>query len=126
MKIKIQTISAPAAAYMCHTELGWDIRKTTLKGLRLMPCARHQDGTAYRPVYNVADVREFIRKVKTLIPSAGRSPIRATVLEIDSSLSWRLNKFDRYGSPVVTTPSGHTVSELLKLAKKVGTSRLIH
>jgi hypothetical protein len=91
-----------------------------------MPCARHQDGTAYRPVYNVADVREFIRKVKTLIPSAGRSPIRATVLEIDSSLSWRLNKFDRYGSPVVTTPSGHTVSELLKLAKKVGTSRLIH
>lgn len=105
------TLSSDDTAVMLRARLGplrdWryfladNIRgRQALAGHQLLPCCRQHDGRAYRPRYAQSDVEDFIAKVLAAIPTAGRSPIQATPLDLDTSRSWRQNKFDPYGNPV--------------------------
>ncbi len=112
MKVDTGTISTFETSLLLRLGLG-DLRgnwgncladmlrgKTSIKGITLLPCARKHDGKMYRPVYAITDIQEFIEKVKSKIPSAGKTPVKSTVLQIDTGKGWRLNKFDRHGAPV--------------------------
>jgi hypothetical protein len=81
--------------------------KQDVCGYQLHPCGMQQDGRAYRPIYALADVEEFIGKVLAAVPSAGREPITPTTLQIDRSIPWRSNRFDRYGAPVAMLRASH-------------------
>lgn len=69
-------------------------------GHRLLPCGAQFDGRSYRPVYGLADIEEFVANVLAALPSAGKEPIKPTLLLIDHSRPWRRNRFDRHGAPV--------------------------
>lgn len=111
MRVDIPTLSAPETAIVLYARLGslraWPdfladcIRlKTHLYGLVLMPCGRKRDGRAFRPMYGVAEVQKFITDIKVKVPSAGRTPVKSTVLSIDTGMGWKLNKFAQDGSPI--------------------------
>jgi hypothetical protein len=113
MKIETQTISTPETAFLLRAKLGpirnWlnflndNIRgKQSVRGLTLLPCAQKLDSGLYRPVYSVATVKDFIKKVLALESSAGRTPIKITTLAIEDGQGWRVNKFEGDGSPVVS------------------------
>lgn len=76
-------------------------------GYQLHPCGMQQDGRAFRPVYALADVEEFISNVQAALPSAGREPITPTTLQLDRSIPWRINRFDRHGMPVAILRASH-------------------
>ena len=112
MKTRIQTISAADTAFLLRAKLGplraWpdfladNIRgKQSVHGLTLMPCARKQDYRAFRPIYSIKDVEQFISEVLALEPSAGKVAIQRTVLAIDTGRYWKINKFAEDGSPVM-------------------------
>jgi hypothetical protein len=73
--------------------------KQDIEGYRLLPCCRVR-GRGFRPYYAVADIQEFVSRVMAADRNAGRVPIRAKTLMVDSSLAWRANNFDRHGSPI--------------------------
>lgn len=76
-------------------------------GFQLLPCGMQQDGRAFRPVYAVADVEEFVSNVLAALPGAGREPITPTTLQLDRSIPWRINRFDRHGMPVAMLRTSH-------------------
>lgn len=81
--------------------LGDNIRgEQCVAGYTLMPCAERHDGRSFRPIYAVSDVRAFIQNVRRAIPSAGKKTIKTTPLTIDPTKHWRVNRFDRDGSPM--------------------------
>ncbi len=106
------TISLSDAAYLLRQELGpirnWvaflnDINRgksVNVHGLILEQCARLHDGLAYRPRYDVQDVRAFIMEVREANPAAKPADIEIKPLPVDKRLSWRLNKFDQVGRNV--------------------------
>lgn len=109
-----RTLSVSEVAFLLRVKLGplrsWrdfltdNIRgQQSIGGHTILPCAQRHDGKSYRPVYAVTDVTEFIAKVRTSVPSAGRTPIKLISLAVDRSRSWRANKFDNDGAPVTCT-----------------------
>lgn len=115
MRVDTNTVSTFETSLLVRLGLG-DLRgnwgncladfirgKTSIKGITLLPCAKKHDGRAYRPVYALADIQAFIAKVKAVIPSAGRTPVRSTVLSIDTGRGWRVNKFAQDGSPIAAS-----------------------
>lgn len=112
--MKIQTLSAAEAAFLLRVKLG-DIRhfgnfltdcirdRQNIAGYKLLPIARQHDGRGLRPVYSVAAVQDFVRKVLAAVPVAGKAAIKTTTLDIDAKRGWRVNRFAQDGSPM---PSG--------------------
>lgn len=105
------TLSVSEAALLLRVKLGplrsWrdfltdNIRgQQSIGGHTLLPCAQRHDGRSYRPVYAVADVKDFIAKVLAAIPGAGRAPIKTVTLAIDRRRNWRVNRFDKDGALV--------------------------
>lgn len=74
--------------------------RTRLCGYQLLPVCKVKDGTAFRPMYSVSDVRDFINKVLAADPSAGKAPITVVTLPIDTAKGWRVRKFDKHLAPV--------------------------
>ena len=105
-----KTLSMSDAAVLLRAQLG-DLRtwypfladnirgRQDIYGSRLMPCGRQLVDRSWRPIYAVADIQEFVAKVLAAVPSAGKMPIRVSVLPIDHSRHWRENRFDDYGAP---------------------------
>jgi hypothetical protein len=114
----MQTLALSETAVMLRVYLGpirsWtnfltdNIRgRQSVDGLRLLPCGRRGDGKSLRPVYSLQAVKDFIAKVLTSTPEAGKAPIQAAPLAIDPSRSWQHNKFDERGEPITANRSGH-------------------
>ena len=112
MKTDTATITLSDAAYLLRNKLGpmrnWtnflsdNIRgKQDIAGYILMPVAQKQDSRALRPIYATQDVLDFIEKVLAVVPTAGKTPIKQTILSIDTGRLWRVNKFKFDGSPLV-------------------------
>lgn len=120
--ITVQAIALSEAAYLLRRELGplrnWTSFLTDnnrgrqhIEGHTLAPCALRHDGRSHRPVYAVADLRDFIIKVRRAVPSAGKVPVMTMGLAIDPAQNWRMNKFDKDGAPAArlwAIPGGHT------------------
>lgn len=111
MKFDTPTIPVSETAFLLRAKLGplrnWsnfltdNIRgQQSVAGHKLLPCSNKHDGRAFRPLYAVCDVMDFIAKVLASEPKAGKSPIKTTLLAIDKSKGWRINKFDKAGAPV--------------------------
>lgn len=111
MKTDTPTIALAEAALLCRVHLGplrnWtnfltdNIRnQQNIAGYTLLPCGKQRDGKAFRPIYATRDVLDFIANVLATVPAAGKAPIKQTVLAIDRSRGWRVNKFDQTGAPV--------------------------
>lgn len=109
----VNTLSLAEVAFLLRARLGplrnWtnfltdNIRgRQNVEGHTLRPCGRQHDGTAYRPIYAVPDVMNFINKVLAAVSHAGRAPIKTTTLAIDRGRHWRVNKFDQNGKLVAT------------------------
>lgn len=112
MKVNTPTLTAAETAFALRMKLGplraWadfltdNIRgKQDVAGHRLMPSCRRRDKYLFRPAYSVADVNEFIDLVLAADSNAGRVPIRAMTVCIETAWPWQLNKFDRLGAPAV-------------------------
>lgn len=115
MKVDVKVISAESAAHHLRVKLGdmraWvsflaDCRRDRqdIAGFRLHPCAVREG----LPVYAADDVREFVKNVLAAVPSAGPCPIRLDTLRIDRRRPWRINRFNKDGSPKAraVTPGG--------------------
>lgn len=111
MIIDTPTVALAEAATLLRLKLGakknWtnfltdNIRdRQDIAGYTLLPCARQHDERNFRPVYHVQEIYEFIARVLAVMPSYGKEPIKQTILPIDTSKSWRLNRFDKNGSSV--------------------------
>ncbi len=112
MIIDTPVVSRFDAAVTLRVELGylrgnWDdfladceSRHQSISGITLLPCARKHDGRGLRPVYAVSDIKEFVTRVRTAVPTATKAPIRPIVLAIDRAKSWRLNTFLKTGAPM--------------------------
>lgn len=81
--------------------------KRSIGGHRLLPCGRQHDGKAFRPIYAVSDIEEFVAKVLASVPTAGKTPIKPTTLTIDSGRHWSLNRFDKGGAIVAMLGFDH-------------------
>lgn len=73
-----------------------------IHGVTLTPCARVKDarGGVARPVYSLADISEFIRKVQAVEPTAGPRPIKPKNLALVPGRGWKVQKFDHNGAPI--------------------------
>lgn len=111
MKFDTPTISVSETAFLLRVKLGplrnWanfltdNIRgQQSVAGHKLLPSGRQHDGKAFRPIYAVCDVMDFIEKVLASEPKAGKTPVKTTLLAIDKSKGWRTIKFDKTGAPV--------------------------
>jgi hypothetical protein len=81
--MKIKVIPAPEVAYLLRRELGplrnWDdtladMRRGRVKvhGCTLMPTCKGKHAGAWRPMYAVPDVLDFIKAVRAAEPAAAR------------------------------------------------------
>ena len=120
MTTLIATVSLADAAFILRAKLGplraWadflvdNIRgRQDLRGLTLMPVARKKDGRAMRPVYALKDIRAFIASVLASDPAAGSAAVTPMTLAIDTTRGWRLNKFERDGTPSARLCGAHIV-----------------
>lgn len=113
MKVDTSTVSTFEAAMLLWAGLG-DLRgnwsdflsdcnraKTSIGGITLLPCLQKHDGRLDRPRYSVSGIKEFIAAIKAAIPSAGKTRITPITLSIDTCKTWKQNKFDRHGLPVL-------------------------
>ena len=119
--MKTEVLSVAETSFLLRAKLG-RLRKWTdfltdcvrdrqsINGLRLMPCARRNDGRSLRPVYALKNILAFVNEVLALVPEAGKAPLEVVVLDVDLSRDWRLNKFARDGSRIAhSSPvSAHT------------------
>lgn len=107
----VSTISTGDTAYWLRRELGpmrnWQdflsdaIRdRAFIKGFTLLPCCEIHDGRAFRPRYNAREVLNFINAVKAAYPEAGPNGIVPIKLDITPTSIWKINKFDKDGSPI--------------------------
>lgn len=115
--MKIETLPRQEVATMLRARLGTEREWTSflgdcerdkqhIAGLQLLPVARQKIGRSYRPIYELGAVQDFIAKVLAAVPTAGKTPIKTTVLDIDLGRHWKLNKFARDGSRIA--PSSPT------------------
>jgi hypothetical protein len=114
MKMRVSILTAADAAFLLRLRLGplrsWPaflsdcIRgRQDVAGHKLLPCCRWKHGRMFRPAYNVADIKEFIRCVLAAEPTAGKVPLKPVAGTIETSLGWRSNKIDTQGDPTSRT-----------------------
>lgn len=112
MAFDTETLTAADTAVLLRAKLGalraWSdfltdsIRgKQSIHGLKLLPCCTQKRKGLYRPMYSLAQTNAFIEEVLMQEPSAGKYPIKPTVLPIDPKKNWRLNRFEEDGSPTI-------------------------
>lgn len=110
MMTDTDTISAAEVAFYLRAKLGpiraWadflsdNIReRQDINGRRLLPCCRKSDGQAMRPMYALADVEAFVAHVLATVAGAGPQKVQRTTLTIDRRRPWRINRFNKDGSP---------------------------
>jgi hypothetical protein len=115
MKVKALVLTAADTAFVLRAKLGplrsWPtflsdgIRgRQDIAGHRLLPCCRRRERRAYRPAYALTDIEEFVRNVLAEEPAAGKIPITAAPVVIDTSLGWRANKIDARGRSSASSP----------------------
>ncbi|MGZ3182934.1 MAG: hypothetical protein ACXU8N_10880 [Telluria sp.] len=100
--MKMQVISAPEVAYLLRRELGplrnWDDTLADMRrgrvevhGQSLLPTCKAKFAGAWRPMYAVADVVDFIKAVRSADPRAARHApyqVRIALTEPTDARPW--------------------------------------
>jgi hypothetical protein len=115
MIVNMSTLSAADTAVVLRLKLG-DIRswpsflsdgvreRQHVCGHQLHPCCYQKGASGFETRYDQHDIAVFVNDVLRDEPRAGRTPIRATVIAVNTARPWRLNKFDRLGTPMAILP----------------------
>ena len=111
MTKEIEVINLSEAAFLLRARLGpmraWrdflmdcERGKQSIHGLVVLPVARMQTSRGFKPVFDLAEVYEFIEAVKRIESVKNPAKIIKTVAHIDTAKLWKVNKIDKAGYPI--------------------------